>query len=353
MKTQIELLVSAALKELVAEGVFPGERVPRPVIERTRDTRHGDFACNIAMVLAKAARCKPRDLAVKLVAALPASPLVKRIEVAGPGFINFHLTPTAYHQLIAQVLHQGPDFGRSKLGAGKRVQVEFVSANPTGPLHVGHGRGAAYGSVMFQNANLSVRVTDEFMETAEKGGAWNTRWVTDQAGGEPPSYDANELLNRMASCAWHCGDPGVQYDTTINRWHTCPNSGRINASNPCSEYMFLDDTACNLASINLMKFRRSDGGFDAERFRAACRVFFIAQEILVDHASYPTKPIAENSHRFRPIGLGYSNLGSLLMSSGIAYDSETAYGVCGSITALMHGSANLASAARSAPDLAT
>ena len=120
----------------------------------------------------------------------------------------------------------------------------------------------------------------------------------------------------MAECAWHCGDPGVQYDTTINRWHTCPNSGRINASNPCSEYMFLDDTACNLASINLMKFRQPDGTFDVERFKAACRIFFIAQEILVDHASYPTAEIAKNSHLFRPLGLGYSNLGSLIMASG-------------------------------------
>ena len=120
----------------------------------------------------------------------------------------------------------------------------------------------------------------------------------------------------MAECAWYCGDPGVQYDTTINRWHTCPNSGRINARNPCSEYMFLDDTACNLASINLMKFRRDDGTFDVERFQAACRIFFIAQEILVDHASYPTKRIAANSHRFRPLGLGYSNLGSLIMTGG-------------------------------------
>ncbi|HEX7448288.1 MAG TPA: vitamin B12-dependent ribonucleotide reductase, partial [Pirellulales bacterium] len=128
-----------------------------------------------------------------------------------------------------------------------------------------------------------------------------------------------------------------------NRWHTCPNSGRINASNPCSEYMFLDDTACNLASINLMKFRQPDGSFDVERFQAACRIFFIAQEILVDHASYPTKRIAANSHRFRPLGLGYSNLGSLIMSSGLAYDSPAALGLCGAMTALLHGAGNLTS----------
>jgi ribonucleoside-diphosphate reductase alpha chain len=136
----------------------------------------------------------------------------------------------------------------------------------------------------------------------------------------------------------------MQFDTTINDWHTCPNTARINASNPCSEYMFLDDTACNLASINLMKFREEDGAFDAARFRAACRLFFIAQEILVDHASYPTKDIARNSHLFRPLGLGYSNLGGLLMAAGIPYDSEAGRGVCGAMTALLHGAANLASA---------
>ncbi len=148
----------------------------------------------------------------------------------------------------------------------------------------------------------------------------------------------------MSECAWHCGDPGVQYDTTINKWHTCPNSGDINASNPCSEYMFLDDTACNLASINLMKFASKDGSFDVDRFRAASRIFFIAQEILVDHASYPTQPIADNSHKFRPLGLGYANLGSLVMSRGMAYDSDEARGLCGSLTALLHGEANRTSA---------
>ena len=203
--------------------------------------------------------------------------------------------------------------------------------------------GEAYSSILFQNANLSVRVTDEFMNTVEQGGEWHTRWVTDPSR-EGPAYDAKTLLNRMAECAWHCGDPGVQYDTTINRWHTCPNSGRINASNPCSEYMFLDNTACNLASINLIKFRREDGSFDVARYTAACRVFLVAQEILVDHASYPTNEIARNSHLFRPLGLGYANLGSLLMSCGLPYDSDAAYGMCGAITAIMHGTANLTSA---------
>ncbi|HEX3600501.1 MAG TPA: vitamin B12-dependent ribonucleotide reductase [Lacipirellulaceae bacterium] len=209
--------------------------------------------------------------------------------------------------------------------------------------------GEAYSSIMFQNANLSVRVTDDFMQAVEKNEDWTTHWVTNpkQPG---PTYPAREIMDRMADCAWHCGDPGVQYDTTINKWHTCPNSGRINASNPCSEYMFLDDTACNLASINLMKFRTRagsssspEGSFDTEGFKAACRIYFIAQEILVDHASYPTPDIARNSHLFRPLGLGYSNLGSLLMTTGIPYDSHEAYGVCGAVTSLLHGAANLTS----------
>ncbi|RMF42387.1 MAG: vitamin B12-dependent ribonucleotide reductase [Planctomycetota bacterium] len=204
--------------------------------------------------------------------------------------------------------------------------------------------GEAYSSVCFQNANLSVRVTDEFMEAVRDGRSWQTQWVSNKAIGEPPTYEARELLDKMAQCAWHCGDPGVQYDTTINRWHTCPNSGRINASNPCSEYMFLDNTACNLASINLMKFRQPDGTFDVDRFVSACRIFFIAQEILVDHASYPTDRIALNSHLFRPLGLGYSNLGSLIMTAGLPYDSDAARGLCGALTALLHGAANLTSA---------
>ena len=204
--------------------------------------------------------------------------------------------------------------------------------------------GEAYSSVMFQNANLSVRVTDEFMQAVAENKTWKTRWVSDKCEIEPPTYQAKDILKRMSECAWHCGDPGVQYDTTINKWHTCPNSGRINASNPCSEYMFLDNTACNLSSINLMKYRRDDGSFDAEGFMATCRLFFIAQEILVDHASYPTDRIAHNSHLFRPLGLGYSNIGSLIMTSGAPYDSPAGHSMCGAITALLHGAANLASA---------
>jgi ribonucleoside-diphosphate reductase alpha chain len=202
--------------------------------------------------------------------------------------------------------------------------------------------GEAYSSIMFQNANLSVRVSDEFMQAAIEGKKWRTHWVTDpsKAG---PEYDARYLLREIASGTWYCGDPGVQYDTTINRWHTCPNSGRINASNPCSEYMFLDDTACNLASINLRKFASEGKRFDIDSFRRACAIFITAQEIIVDHASYPTPAIAENSHLFRPLGLGYANLGSLLMSWGIPYDSDTGRGVCGALTALLNGQAYLTS----------
>ncbi|MCX7425463.1 MAG: vitamin B12-dependent ribonucleotide reductase [Planctomycetia bacterium] len=210
-------------------------------------------------------------------------------------------------------------------------------------IEEGYDPDEAYSSILFQNANLSVRVSDDFMEAVESGKPWRTHWVTDEAR-EGPTHPAKEMMDRLAQAAWSCGDPGVQYDTTINRWHTCPNSGRINASNPCSEFMFLDDSACNLASMNLMKFRLDDGRFDAERFKQACRLVFIAQDILVDHASYPTKRIAATSHRFRPLGLGYSNLGSLLMAGGLPYDSDDARGLCGAITALLHGSGNLASA---------
>ena len=196
----------------------------------------------------------------------------------------------------------------------------------------------AYSSILFQNANLSVRVTDEFMKAVEKGEPWATHWVTDPSR-EGPVYDAREMFQKIAQTAWNCGDPGLQYDTTINNWHTCPESGRINASNPCSEYMFLDNSACNLASVNLMQFRREGGVFDSDSFIAACRLVFIAQDILVDHASYPIKRIAENSHYYRPIGLGYTNLGSLLMSLGLPYDSDESRGLASAVTALLHGAA--------------
>ena len=206
--------------------------------------------------------------------------------------------------------------------------------------------GAAYSSVMFQNANLSVRCTDAFLRAAEGDQDWTTRAVT--TGRPMQTYEAKMLLDKVAEGTWLCGDPGMQYEDTIQRWHTCPNTAPINSSNPCSEYMFIDDSACNLSSINLMKFRREDGGFDVERFRAAVRIFITAQEILVDHASYPTDRIAANSHKFRPLGLGFANLGSLLMGTGMPYDSDEGRGLAGAITAIMHGQAYLSSAEHAA-----
>ena len=201
--------------------------------------------------------------------------------------------------------------------------------------------GAAYSSVMFQNSNLSVRVTDAFLRAVERGDDWTTHAIT--TGRPMQTYPARMLMDKIAEGTWLCGDPGLQYEDTIQRWHTCPNTAPINSSNPCSEYMFIDDSACNLASLNLMKFRREDGTFDAQGFRAACRIFITAQEILVDHASYPTDRIALNSHKFRPLGLGYANLGSLIMASGLPYDSDQGRGLAGAITAIMHGQAYLTS----------
>ena len=197
--------------------------------------------------------------------------------------------------------------------------------------------GEAYGSVSFQNANHSVRVTDTFMNAVEADGEWTTHAVVD--GAPMGTYKARDIFKRMADAAHLCGDPGIQYDTTINDWHTSANSDRIYASNPCSEYMFLNDTACNLASLNLMQFVREDGEFDVDAYRYAARLTITAQEILVDNASYPTPRIEENSHRFRPLGLGYANLGALLMSRGLAYDSDEGRNYAAALTAIMHGEA--------------
>ena len=180
--------------------------------------------------------------------------------------------------------------------------------------------GAAYESVFFQNSNNSVRVTDAFMEAVEKDADWTTHAVTD--GRVIDTYKARALLNQMAEAAWICGDPGIQYHDNINRWHTSANTAPISASNPCSEYMYLDDSACNLASLNLMKFVKDDGEFAIEDFKHAVRIVLTAQEILVSNASYPTPKIEENSHAFRPLGLGYANRGALLLNRGLGYDSE-------------------------------
>jgi len=201
----------------------------------------------------------------------------------------------------------------------------------------GSYNGDAYGSVMYQNENLSVRVSDEFMEAALEGREWWTRRIRD---GKPcERKDAHTLLRKIAEGTHVCGDPGMQFDSTIHKWHTCKGTDRQNSTNPCSEYLFLDNTACNLASLNLMKFKTSDGDFDVERFKAAVRIFITAQEIIVDNASYPIKEIAENSHIFRTLGLGYANLGSLIMSYGYGYDSVEGRALCGAITAIMTGEA--------------
>jgi ribonucleoside-diphosphate reductase alpha chain len=198
--------------------------------------------------------------------------------------------------------------------------------------------GDGFTSIQYQNANNSVRITDEFMRAVEEDGEW--RLLARQSGepvGEP--VKARELMHEIAQAAWRCADPGIQYDTTINNWHTCPKSGRINASNPCSEYLHVDDSACNLASINLMKFRRPDGTLDVEPFEHTIDVMLLAQEIVVGPSSYPTEEIGVNARAFRQLGLGYANLGALLMSNGMPYDSDEGRGVAAAITALMTGRA--------------
>src|SRR5690242_18538455 len=194
-----------------------------------------------------------------------------------------------------------------------------------------------WGSIQYQNANNSVRVSDAFMESATKGEEFNLSARTD--GTVLETRDARDLLRQIAHAAWECADPGVQYDTTINSWHTLPNTGRINASNPCSEYMHIDDSACNLASLNLMKFRREDGELDVEAFEHAVDVMFLAQEILVGFSSYPTPEIEANARAYRQLGLGYANLGALLMARGLPYDSDEGRAYAAAITALMTGRA--------------
>ena len=225
----------------------------------------------------------------------------------------------------------------------ERKAWALIDAGYNGGFNV---KGGAYDSVFFQNANHSVRATDSFMRAVVEDKEWTTHYVRDHAVAE--TKRARDMMSLMAEAAWQCGDPGMQFDTTINDWHTCPNTARINASNPCSEYMFLDDTACNLASLNLMKFVREDGEFDATSFRAACRAFITAQEILVDNASYPTPAIERNSHDYRPLGLGYANLGVLLMDRGLPYDSDEGRAYAAAVTALMHGEAYAQSARVSA-----
>ena len=216
------------------------------------------------------------------------------------------------HPRVHRVQDQGGEEGLGPDRAGLRGQLQR--------------RRLQLGDVP-ERQPLGPRAPTSSCGAAEDDGEWTTRAVT--TGRPMDDLQGPELLDKIAEGTWLCGDPGVQYEDTIHRWHTCPNTAPINASNPCSEYMFLDDSACNLASLNLMKFRREDGTFDVERFRAAVRVFITAQEILVDHASYPTERIAPNSHKFRPLGLGYANLGSLIMASGLPYDCDAGRALAG------------------------
>ena len=206
--------------------------------------------------------------------------------------------------------------------------------------------GPAYGSVFFQNANNSVRVSDEFMQAVQDDREWKTRYV--KSGEVCETFKARDMLRMIADSTYVCGDPGMQYDTTINDWHTCSNTARINASNPCSEYMHLDNSACNLASLNLLKYLRDDGVFDTESFLRAVDIISLAQDILVDNSSYPTAEIAANAHAFRELGLGYANLGALLMSLGLPYDSDAGRAYAAAVTALMSGEGYLQSARNAA-----
>ncbi|MFI5403458.1 MAG: vitamin B12-dependent ribonucleotide reductase, partial [Planctomycetota bacterium] len=228
------------------------------------------------------------------------------------------------------------DFVRAKAHEERKAKT-LVAAGFGGGLD-----GEAHRSVAFQNSNLSVRVTDDFLRAAREDLPWTTRAVKT---GEPvETFAARELLREIAQGAWECGDPGLQYDAAIQRWHTCPASGRINASNPCSEFLFLDDTACNLASLNLLAYLKPDFTFDALGFRRDAGTLFRAMEAIVGRSVYPTPRVAEMSRIFRPLGLGYANLGALLMALGLPYDSEEGRGWAAAITALMTGEAYRVSA---------
>lgn len=223
-------------------------------------------------------------------------------------------------------------FIRCKADEEKKVRALIEAGYDMADLN-----NAGWDSIQFQNANNSVRISDEFMEAVLADGEWSTR--SRVSGEVAATYKAKDILSEIAQAAWESGDPGVQYDTTINRWHTCPNSGRINASNPCSEYMHLDNSACNLASINLLSFLREDGTFAIDEFKQAVRVFILAQEIIVEGSGYPTEKIAKNARDFRELGLGFANLGALLMTKGLPYDSDEARAWAGAISSLMAGEA--------------
>ncbi len=219
----------------------------------------------------------------------------------------------------------------------KAHEEDKIKALIDGGYNMSDLNDEAWNSIQFQNANNSIRITDDFMQAVERDGEWQTKFI--KTGDVAQTYRARDVLTTIAKSAWKCGDPGVQFDTIINRWHTCPNSGRINASNPCSEYMHLDNSACNLASINLLKFLRNDGTFNVQEFKHTVDLFIFAQEIIVGHSSYPTEKIAQNANDFRELGLGFSNLGALLMMKGIPYDSEEGRAWAGAISSVLSGEA--------------
>jgi ribonucleoside-diphosphate reductase alpha chain len=295
-----------------------------------------------------------------------------REKVSGGGRASGPISFMRIYDATASVVKSG---GKSRRAAKMQTLkchhpdiLEFIEAKPKedrkaktlieagyADTMVGHP-DEAYSSVMFQNCNMSVRCTDAFLRLAAgirpaPGPAdsdWQTRAVLDGSAAGMPAYNACQLLDKIAEGTWACGDPGVQYEDTIQRWHTCPNTAPINSSNPCSEYMFIDDSACNLASINWLKFRREDGTIDDGGLRAAARLMITSQEIIVDLASYPTAQIAENSHKFRPLGLGFCNLGALLMACGYPYDSPEGRSLAALLAALQHGEAYLTSAGHAA-----
>ena len=242
-------------------------------------------------------------------------------------------TRRAAKMVILNVDH--PDIGdfiNSKAREEKKAWA-LIDAGYDGAFNA---TGGAYDSIQFQNANHSVRVTDDFMRAYERNEDWST-WSVTEPRRPMETFRARDLMRQMAESAWICGDPGMQFDTTVNDWHPCPNTARINASNPCSEYMFLDDSACNLASLNLLKFYTEANGFDVEAYRHALRAVITAQEIVVDYSSYPTEAIERNSHAFRPLGIGYANLGALLMARGLPYDSEEGREYAAALTSVMSG----------------
>ncbi len=335
-------------KVVRAKSAYETPQVSACFIQSVKDTMEGimDLAKSEAMLF-KYGSGTGTDL----------SPLRScREKLAGGGIPSGPLSFMQVYDRIAAVIKSGGKTRRAAKMQSLKINhpdiLEFIEAKTSEEAkahalirqgYEANFNGEAYSPVFFQNANFSVRITDAFMKAVEKDQDWTTHWVT-EPDREGPRYKARFLMERIADGTWNCGDPGLQYDTTINGWHTCPNSGSINASNPCSEYMFVDDSACNLASLNLLMFRKEDGAFDVERFRHAVRIFITAQEIMVSRAGYPTPVIAKNSENYRPLGLGYTNLGALIMASGLAYDSAEGRALCGSLTAIMTGQAYLTSA---------